>query len=212
MPDKLLLAGLLLAVKVALPPGATYGPNFEVYKVKGDEEVTWRVESSVWFNHRSDWTRFVWKTCKAKGMTKEGALLALAHARIAGGHWLSPKKCRGPMRAFNLWGITAGEKYRKSGKTYYKKGKPWRAYQTPSHGVGGWLYVLRNYPDAKNQLYETEPNVSVYVIGLCNGNDGRKYMKCPSEGRKAYVKNWIYRLEAIMDTARADLQQQGFSI
>jgi len=214
-----LLIYILFAFKVALPAGSEHGGTFNVYK----NGKLWRVESSVWFNTREDWEMFVYRECRDKGMSKNGALLALAHARIAGGHWKNAKnkkgQTRGPLLGFNLWGITAGKKYKASGKPYHygfhsdDKGKTWRHYTSPSHGVGGWLFVAQLYPDAKAQFYKKDPSVVAYVEGLCHGEDGRKYMACkgaPGPLEPAYKKSWVSRLENTMSMAKKSLEGKGF--
>lgn len=205
---------LLLVLLLSLPSGAVKGPSYDVYK-HGKVVGTQR---AIWFNTRADWERFVYTTLRDKpGITKEGALLALAHARIAGGHWLSPKKTRGPLKGFNLWGIRATKAWKASGKRYhYHGGLDWRTYGSASHGAGGWLYVMRNYPNAKAELYEASPSVQAYVVGLCFGIDGRRYMKCKGAKKghldPAYKKHWVARLITTMDMARKSLVAQGYSL
>jgi len=204
---------VLLILLLALPAGAVKGQKYDVYK----HGKVVHTEQAIWFNTRADWERFVYTNLRDKGLTKEGALLGLAHARIAGGHWLAPKRTRGPLKGFNLWGIRATKEWKKKGKRYhYHGGLDWRTYGSPSHGVGGWLYVMRNYPGAKDELYDPSPSVQAYVVGLCFGKDGRRYMKC--KGAKSgsldltYKKYWTDRLKGTMDMARKGLKKQGFSI
>jgi hypothetical protein len=196
------LAILLSAIALA---GTTPGPKYNVYK----NGAILKSEKSIWFNTRADWTREVWQACRAKGMTKRGALLAVAHARLAGGHWLTPKKTKGPLRGWNLWGIRATPKWKKAGKGYYyANGLDWRYYATPSHGVGGWLFVMEDYPEARAELFAKHPSFLAYAAGLCDGKGGKRYKTCYGPD---YPKKLAGQLQSIADKAADDLRAQGFN-
>jgi len=212
------MTALLILLALSLPPGATKGPTYEV--MKRDKVIA--TKPSVWFHTRPDYERFVYRLLRKHSpkdayqnvVTKQGALLATAHARKAGGHWLTPKKTRGPLKGWNLWGMTAGKKYQKQGGLYFMKGKPWRYFTKPKRGAEGWFEVMARYPDALAQLYKPTPNVKAYVVGLCYGEGGRSYMKCP--GAKAgkldpdYVAGWTNDLQVSMTFSQKHLQAEGF--
>lgn len=197
---------LLLAVALLLP-GSTWGPEYEVWR-NGALDHTAR---SVWFNTRGDWEREVWRACRDKGMTPEGALVAVAHARLAGGHWLEPHKTHGPLKGWNLWGIRATKKWKQAGKAYYWHGKmDWRCYGSLEHGVGGWLFVMEDYPQARAELFDEHPSTLTYAAGLFNGNGGRKYKSCKGGNLGLCGDLLGEQFQAIVDKAREDLEEQGF--
>lgn len=203
------MIGALLLAALALPAGAVEGPEYEVWRTGAVDHHA----KSIWFNTRDDWTRFVYKLCLSKKMTPEGAVLAVAHARLAGGAWLTPKKTRGPIKGWNLWGIRATKAWKADGKGYYyNAGLDWRCYGSPSHGAGGWLYVMRNYPQAKAELFEKHPSTLTYASGLFHGKDGRKYKACKGGNLGLCAHLLGEQLQAIADKVREDLRGQGFAL
>jgi hypothetical protein len=132
--------------------------------------------ASIWFDTSSDEARFVYDLCKKSGdLPPLGALLATAHHRKSGSHFIGKK---GPMRGFNLWGQRAARKWRSAGNPFFipwdqdatfrasrtTTGPFYKFFDTPEDSVRDWLYsVLSAWPRARDQLKRKDPNPYEYT-------------------------------------------------
>lgn len=160
-------------------PGYETQPGREYLVLVQTQEVIEPVceATSIWFDTSSEEARFVYDLCRSSGaLPPLGALLATAHHRRAGSHYVGKK---GPMRGFNLWGQLAGKGWRDSGRPFMAResaefelraGKksvsgPFKKFfDTPEDSLSDFLGRLgANWPQARAVLKTKRPNPYEYT-------------------------------------------------
>lgn len=210
----MMISTFRILILASVLPGATLGPKYDIYKQVGGVEKVVDTKHAVWFNTRADWTREVYKACRAHKLSKQGAILAVAHARLAAGHWLAPKKCKGPLYGWNQWGMVAGTYWKTHGGRYYHQGQDWQYYGSMEKGVAGFLHeAARRPPDTMmHELHDAHPNILAYTACLYGSNGCFKWKTC-SKGKSAIglcMQTTASQLQSITKKVQDDLEDQGF--
>jgi len=178
---------------------------------------------STWFETSGEEARFVYDLAKRTGnLPPFGALIATAHHRKAGSHYVGKK---GPMRGFNLWAQLAGKKWQEDGKPFYLdwerefkfragdttvSGRTWKFFDTPDESMRDWIYsTLNNWPRARQELKTKHPDPYAYAWYLqdehsTHGGNYSSIMKQPGG-----VWTWASTVVAKMQAAAHALHDEA---